>query len=80
ARKALIVDLAEGDNRGKAIGAYYSFLGAIVFPASLLGDWLWEAAPAAPFVLGGAVTGLGLVPLLLVRPKRKREEPDGMCS
>jgi len=61
ARKALIVDLAEGDNRGSVIGVYYSVLGAVVFPASFIGGWLWERSFEAPFVVGGCMTGLGLI-------------------
>ena len=70
ARKALIVDLAEGSNRGSVIGVYYSVLGAIVFPASFLGGWFWERLPIAPFIAGASVTGLGLAWFLWRGPKR----------
>lgn len=41
ARKALIVDLAAAGARGRAVGLYYLLRGLAVFPASLVGGWLW---------------------------------------
>jgi len=69
-RKALIVDFAEGRNRGRVIGAYFSVMGAILFPAAFIGGWLWEWLPIAPFVAGGAVSSFGVVWFLLLGPKR----------
>jgi len=80
ARKALIVDLAEGHRRGSVIGVYYSFLGAMVFPASFIGGWLWEWLHVAPFMVGAGVTGLGLVWFLLLGPKQMEEKTDEMPS
>ena len=60
-RKALIVDLAEGRRRGSVIGLYFTIIGAVVFPAPLIGGWLWEWSPVAPFVVGASVTTLGLI-------------------
>ena len=69
-RKALIIDLAEGPNRGRLIGAYHTIRGAVVLPAALLGGWLWEWRPAAPFFIGSAISAVGLVWLLRSRPGR----------
>ena len=68
ARKALIIDLAMGESRGSTIGAYYTILGAVVFPSAFLGGWLWERAPTAPFLVGAGITALGLVWFLWQRP------------
>ncbi len=65
ARKALIVDLAEGASRGRVIGIYHSVRGLIVFPASFVGGMLWERLPVAPFIVGPIVSGLGLLWFLL---------------
>lgn len=49
ARKALIVDLAQETARGRAVGVYYLVRGLAVFPASLVGGWLWSIDPHWPF-------------------------------
>ena len=49
ARKALIVDLAEPGARGRAVGVYYLARGLAVFPAALVGGWLWSIGPRWPF-------------------------------
>lgn len=51
ARKALIVDLAHETARGRAVGMYYLVRGLVVFPASLVGGWLWYLNPQFPFYL-----------------------------
>lgn len=56
ARKALIVDLADRATIGRAVGMYYLIRGFAVFPAALLGGWLWTIDPRlvfyAAFVMG----------------------------
>jgi MFS family permease len=59
ARKALIVDLANPDARGRAIGIYYLARNLSVFPAGLVGGFLWArlgptAVFYAAFVAGAA--------------------------
>lgn len=49
ARKALIVDLAQETVRGRAVGMYYFLRGLVVFPASLVGGWLWAIGAQWPF-------------------------------
>jgi MFS family permease len=50
ARKALIVDLADVAQRGRAIGMYYLVRNLSVFPAALVGGLIWEwAGPSAMF-------------------------------
>ncbi|MCX7919701.1 MAG: MFS transporter [bacterium] len=60
ARKALIVDLAQPDARARAVGVYYLLRGIIVFPASLVGGWLWTIKPEYPFYLAFIIGTLGV--------------------
>ena len=61
ARKARIVDLAEEAHRGRVVGLYYLIRGMITIPAPFLGGLLWRQTPSWPLLLGGAISGLGLV-------------------
>lgn len=55
ARKALIVDLAAAGARGRSVGLYYLLRGLAVFPASLVGGWLWALDRRLPFFVAFAV-------------------------
>jgi len=68
ARKARIVDLAESSHRGRVIGLYYLIRGLSVIPAPLLGGLLWRQAHVLPFVVGSAISTLGLA-LYALRPQ-----------
>ena len=59
ARKALIVDLAAANFRGRTVGLYYLIRGLLVFPASLVGGWLWTIDPLFPFYIAFAIGILG---------------------
>ncbi|MCX8052473.1 MAG: MFS transporter [Armatimonadetes bacterium] len=57
ALRAFAVDLAPPQLRGTAVGAYYTFTGAALLPASLIAGFLWEnIGPAAPFYYGAATS------------------------
>jgi MFS family permease len=62
ARKALIADLATMEIRGRVVGMYYLIVGLVVFPASLVGGWLWALNPQGPFY---AAFGLGTAGFLV---------------
>lgn len=62
ARKALIVDLAHEQRRGRTVGAYYLVRGLVVFPASLAGGALWAIDPRLPF---GAAFLCGVVGIMV---------------
>ncbi len=68
ARKARIVDLAESSHRGRVIGLYYLIRGLTVIPAPLLGGLLWRQGHALPFIVGSAISTLGLA-LYALRPQ-----------
>ena len=61
ARKALIVDLAAAGARGRAVGLYYLLRGLAVFPAPLVGGWLWTLDRRLPFYVAFAVGVAGFL-------------------
>ena len=61
ARKAIIVDLAAQSIRGRTIGLYYLVRGLVVFPASLVGGWLWFNNPQYPFYVAFALGMIGVI-------------------
>ncbi len=61
ARKARIVDLAKESHRGRVIGLYYLIRGLVTIPAPFLGGLLWQHNFVWPFLLGGLISGVGLV-------------------
>jgi len=69
ARKALIVDLCPAERRGRSVGVYYLIRGLVVFPASLLGGWLWGIGPEVPFYVASCIGLIGLVAFLVGGPK-----------
>jgi MFS family permease len=60
ARKALIVDLAPETARGRVVGMYYLIRGLTVFPASLVGGWLWEVNQPLLFYISFLVGTAGM--------------------
>lgn len=70
ARKALILDLAAAGARGRSVGLYYLLRGLAVFPAPLVGGWLWTLDRQWPFYAAFAV---GVVACLV----HARWGPDG---
>jgi predicted MFS family arabinose efflux permease len=75
ARKALIVDLADADQRGRMVGVYYFTRGLVVMPASLIGGLLWQLAPHTPFLVAGVICLLGVVLMLTGRRSRLESAP-----
>lgn len=61
ARKALIVDLAHPSARGRTIGLYYLLRGFAVFPASLVGGWLWSINKELPFYAAFVAGAVGVL-------------------
>jgi len=72
--RAFAVDLAPNHLRGTAVGAYYTFTGAALLPASLIAGFLWQnVSHAAPFYYGATTSGLAAVLLAaLVKPTQAR--------
>lgn len=61
ARKALIVDLSDPTQRGRAVGVYYTVRNLLIVPAGALGGLLWARAPHLPLLTGFVVGMLGLL-------------------
>lgn len=54
-RKAMIVDSAEPEIRGRTVGLYYLVRGLSVTPAAAIGGLLWRVSPATPFLVAAAI-------------------------
>ncbi len=76
ARKALIVDLAAVHARGRTVGMYYLVRGLVVFPASIVGGWLWTMNPRLPLYAAFLVGVLGVFIFAVVGGRRGREGPS----
>jgi MFS family permease len=61
ARKAMIVDLADSERRGRTVGLYYLTRSLTITPASVIGGALWKLNPAIPFYVAGAIGLIGTV-------------------
>jgi len=72
ARKALIVDLAPETARGRAVGMYYLIRGLVVFPASIVGGWLWTINNQLPFYIAFVAGVVGVIIYAIVGPNAKR--------
>ncbi len=70
--RAYAVDLAPAHLRGTAVGAYFTFTGVALLPASLIAGYLWNLfGPSAPFCYGAATSLVSAVLLAaLVRSER----------
>lgn len=71
--RAYAIDLAPVHLRGTAVGAYYTFTGAALLPASLVAGLLWDTfGPAAPFYYGSATALVSAALLAVLVRDRKR--------
>ena len=62
ARKAVIIDLADVQRRGRTTGLYYLMRSLAITPAAFVGGILWHVRPELPFVVAG---GFGLIGALV---------------
>ncbi len=76
ARKAQIVDLAPAAVRGQVVGLYYLVRGLAVFPASLVGGWLWTLGHDWPFYVSSMLGFLGFL-VYAVRMPVERVTTEG---
>jgi MFS family permease len=54
-RKAMIVDFAGQQFRGRTVGLYYLVRSLSITPASAIGGLLWKVRPEIPFVIAGLI-------------------------
>lgn len=65
AERALVADLARGDARGRAFGAFHASVGLAALPASLLFGVCWKAfGPRTAFLIGAAIALVAAVALV----------------
>jgi len=70
ARKALILDLVCPDLRARSVGLYYLVRSLAIAPAATIGGFLWKVSPTVPFLMAGAVGGVGVLLFTLTVDER----------
>jgi len=70
ARKALILDLVRPDLRARGVGLYYLLRSLAIAPAATVGGFLWKVSPTVPFLMAGAIGGVGVLLFILTVDER----------
>jgi MFS family permease len=70
ARKALILDLVRPDLRARGVGLYYLLRSLAIAPAATVGGFLWKLSPTVPFLMAGAIGGVGVLLFILTVDER----------
>ena len=70
ARKALILDLVRPDVRARGVGLYYLLRSLAIAPAATVGGLLWKVSPTVPFLMAGAIGGVGVLLFILTVDER----------
>ncbi len=66
-QKAFLASIIAPDFKATAFGVYATCTGVAVFPASLIGGWLWDrVCPAATFYFGAATAAVSVLLFLLL--------------
>jgi len=61
-QKAFLATIIPSDFKATAFGVYNTVVGLAMFPASLIGGWLWDhISPSATFYFGAITAGLSAV-------------------
>ena len=61
-QKAFLATIIPADFKATAFGVYNTAVGLAMFPASLIGGWLWDhVSPSATFYFGAITAGLSAV-------------------
>ena len=66
-QRAFAADMAHPNHRAAQIGAFQTAVGIALLPASIIAGKLFDWNPAAPFVYGAIMAGLGVVVFLGVK-------------
>lgn len=79
-QKAFLADIIPVDFKATAFGVYNTAVGLVMFPASLLGGWLWDnVSPSATLYFGAATAALsaaafmGFIALVKIESFKKRD-------
>lgn len=61
-QKAFLAEIIPSDFKATAFGVYNTAVGLAMFPASLIGGWLWDnISPSATFYFGAVTAGVSAV-------------------
>ncbi len=67
AAKAFVADLVPAERRGTAYGLYQGVVGIMLFFASIIAGWMWEAiSPAATFYFGAGLALLAMLGIVFI--------------
>ena len=74
-QKAFLATIIPPDFKATAFGVYNTAVGVAMFPASLIGGWLWDhVSPAATFYFGSITAALSAVMFVIFIAVVRREE------
>ena len=74
-QKAFLATIIPPDFKATAFGVYTTAVGLAMFPASLMGGWLWDhVSPAATFYFGTTTAALSAILFMVLMVSIKRAE------
>jgi len=68
-QRAFVSDLSTGHLQATSLGAYYTVVGLIALPASLIAGILWQIKPEAPFLFGAFTSTVAVIVFLATSKK-----------
>ncbi len=76
-QKAFLTTIIPPDFKATAFGVYNTAIGLALFPASLIGGWLWDrVSPAATFYYGSAMAAVSTLLFIVFITVMGRKAPD----
>jgi MFS family permease len=76
-QKAFLTTIIPPDFKATAFGVYNTAIGLALFPASLIGGWLWDhVSPAATFYYGSAIAAISTLLFIVFIAIMGRKAPD----
>lgn len=76
-QKAFLTTIIPPDFKATAFGVYNTAIGLALFPASLIGGWLWDrVSPAATFYYGSAMAAVSTLLFIIFIAVMGRKAPD----
>ena len=76
-QKAFLTTIIPPDFKATAFGVYNTAIGLALFPASLIGGWLWDrVSPAATFYYGSAMAAVSTLLFIVFIAVMGRKAPD----
>ncbi len=75
-QKAFLATIIPPDFKATAFGIYNTVVGIAMFPASLIGGWLWDSiSPSATFYFGAITAGISAILFVVFIASIKRTHP-----